>query len=175
MSWLILLSVVAVLLAAIVVPRSTGSSAYTVLTVSMRPSLPPGTLVVAKPVPPSELRVGDVVTYQIRSGEPEVVTHRITAVTPTLGGELMFTTQGDANPVGDEKPVKAGQIRGVLWYSVPFVGFVNSWLSGEQRIWAVGTAAVLLLGYAAFMCTAAVAESIKKRRHPKPRRVAQAP
>lgn len=174
-SWLALLSTVALLLAAVIVPRMAGSSAYTVLTVSMLPELPPGTLIITKPVPPSKLRVGDAVTYQIRSGEPDVVTHRITAVTPTLGGDLLFTTQGDANPVPDEKPVQAGQIRGVLWYSIPFVGFANSWLTGDQRIWAVGTTATLLLGYAAFMLVAAIAESIKKRRRGKPLSKVQAP
>lgn len=102
-SWLVLFSILAVLLAAVVVPRRTGSSAYTVLTMSMRPSLSPGTLVITKPVAPADLKVGDAVTYQIHSGAPDVVTHRITSVSPTLGGELLFTTQGDANPAADEK------------------------------------------------------------------------
>jgi signal peptidase len=137
--------------------------------------MPPGTLVITRPVRAADLKVGDAVTYQIRSGEPDVVTHRITSVSPTLGGELLFTTQGDANPVPDEKPVKAGQIRGAVWYSIPLVGFVNSWLSGEQRIWAVGTGAVALLGYSAFMCTGAVVEAMKQRRRAKALTTAQAP
>ncbi|WP_104138080.1 signal peptidase I [Arthrobacter sp. ZGTC131] len=174
-SWFVLFSVLGVLLAAVVVPRLTGSSAYTVLTTSMRPSLSPGTLVITKPVAPEDLKVGDAVTYQIRSGAPDVVTHRITSVSPTLGAELLFTTQGDANPAADEKPVKAGQIRGAVWYSIPLVGFVNSWLSGEQRIWAVGIAAAALLGYSAFMCIGAVAEATQKRRRGVARPTAEAP
>lgn len=174
-SWLVLFSILAVLLAAVVVPRLTGSSAYTVLTMSMRPSMPPGTLVITKSVTPADLKVGDAVTYQIRSGEPDVVTHRITSVSQTLGGELLFTTQGDANPAADEKPVKAGQIRGAVWYSIPLVGFINSWLSGEQRIWAVAAAAAALLGYSAFMCTAAVVESSRKRRRTEATETAGAP
>jgi signal peptidase len=169
-SWVLLLSMLALLVATIAVPKATGSTPYTVLTGSMRPGMPPGSLVVTRPVEAADLKVGDAITYQMRSGEPEVVTHRIISISRTLGGEALFTTQGDANPVPDETNVKAGQIRGAVWYSIPLLGYVNSWLTGEQHIWAVGIAVALLLGYAAFMCIAAVVES---RRSPRGRDPAQ--
>jgi signal peptidase len=138
----------------------------------MRPGMPPGSLVVTRPIQASELKVGDAITYQIRSGEPEVVTHRIKSISRTLGGEALFTTQGDANPGPDEKPVKAAQIRGVVWYSIPLVGYVNSWLTGEQHILAIGVTVVVLLGYSALMCSAAVVESRRSKaaskRRPEP-------
>ena len=167
-SWVLLLTMLALLVATIAVPKVTGSTPYTVLTGSMRPGMPPGSLVVTRPVQAAQLKVGDAITYQMRSGEPEVVTHRITAVSRTLGGETLFTTQGDANPVPDEKPVKAGQIRGAVWYSIPLLGYVNSWLTGEQHIWAVGMAAALLLGYAVFMCSAAVVETRRSKQKAAP-------
>lgn len=163
-SWMLLLTVVALLVAMIGLPRATGATPYTVLTGSMRPTMPPGSLVVTKPIEASGLKVGDAITYQIRSGEPEVVTHRIISSSQTLGGETLFTTQGDANPQPDEEPVKAGQIRGVVWYSIPFAGYLNSLLTGEQRTWAVGSAAVLLLGYAVFMGVSAMMDTRKARR-----------
>ena len=167
-SWMLLLSIAALLIAMIGLPRVTGATPYTVLTGSMRPGMPPGSLVVTKPVEAGKLKVGDAITYQLRSGEPEVVTHRITSLSQTLGGETLFTTQGDANPGPDEKPVKAAQIRGVVWYSIPLVGYVNSWLTGEQRIWAVGIAVALLLGYAVYMCISAIVESRSSKRRPEP-------
>lgn len=160
-SWMLLLTIVALLVAMIGLPRVTGATPYTVLTGSMRPTMPPGSLVVTKPIEAGELKVGDAITYQIRSGEPEVVTHRIISLAQTLGGETLFTTQGDANPHPDEKPVKAAQIRGVVWYSIPFAGYLNSLLTGEQRIWAVGSAVVLLLGYAVFMGIGATMDARK--------------
>jgi signal peptidase len=163
-SWMLLLTVVALLVAMIGLPRATGATPYTVLTGSMRPTMPPGSLAVTKPIEASGLKVGDAITYQIRSGEPEVVTHRIISSSQTLGGETLFTTQGDANPQPDEEPVKAGQIRGVVWYSIPFAGYLNSLLTGEQRTWAVGSAAVLLLGYAVFMGVSAMMDTRKARR-----------
>ncbi|WP_458111600.1 signal peptidase I [Arthrobacter sp. R1-13] len=160
-SWMLLLTIVTLLVAMIGLPRATGATPYTVLTGSMRPTMPPGSLVVTKPVEASELKVGDAITYQLRSGEPEVVTHRIISLSQTLGGETLFTTQGDANPHPDEKPVKAGQIRGVVWYSIPFAGYLNSLLTGEQRIWGVGSAVILLLGYAVFMGVGAMMDARK--------------
>lgn len=162
-SWVLLLSMLALLTATVVLPRVAGATPYTVLTGSMRPGMPPGSLVVTRPVAPENLKTGDAITYQLRSGEPEVVTHRIIAVSTTFKGEQLFKTQGDANPSPDDKPVKAGQIRGVVWYSLPLLGYVNTWLTGEQHIWAVGISAVLLLGYAAYMCTSAVVDSRKAK------------
>lgn len=150
-SWMLLLTIVALLVAMIGLPKVIGATPYTVLTGSMRPTMPPGSLVVTKPVETDKLKVGDAITYQLHSGEPEVVTHRIIALSQTLGGETLFTTQGDANPHPDEKPVKAAQIRGVVWYTIPLAGYLNSLLKGEQRIWAVTSAVILLLGYAVFM------------------------
>jgi signal peptidase len=171
-SWVLLLSMFSLLVVMVAVPRLTGSTPYTVLTGSMRPGMPPGSLVVTRPIQASELKVGDAITYQIRSGEPEVVTHRIKSISRTLGGEALFTTQGDANPGPDEKPVKAAQIRGVVWYSIPLVGYVNSWLTGEQHILAIGVTVVVLLGYSALMCSAAVVESRRSKaaskRRPEP-------
>jgi signal peptidase len=158
-SWMLLLTIATLLVATMGVPRVTGATPYTVLTGSMRPTMPPGTLVVTKPIEAGKLKVGDAITYQIRSGQPEVVTHRIISIAQTLRGESLFTTQGDANPHPDENPVKAAQIRGVVWYSIPFAGYLNSLLTGEQRIWAVGSTAIFLLGYAVFMGIGAMMEA----------------
>lgn len=149
-SWLAFFLVLALIAVMIVVPRLTGSTAYTVLTGSMRPSLPPGTLIVVKPLEPEDIRIGDVMTYQLESGESEVVTHRVVGIGATTDGEQRFTLRGDANNTDDE-PVIAQQIRGSLRYSVPYLGYVNSALSGEQRIWLTRVAVGGLLAYALVM------------------------
>ena len=55
LAWLVILGAVAVLLVAVVVPRVAGATPYTVLTGSMAPAYPPGTLVVVRPVDPGDL------------------------------------------------------------------------------------------------------------------------
>ncbi|AJT40446.1 signal peptidase I [Psychromicrobium lacuslunae] len=158
LSWLLLLLVLAAVLATIVVPRIGGAQSYTVLTGSMEPGLPPGTLAVVKPIDPAELAIGDIVTYQIKSGEPAVVTHRVIAVTASTDGQLRFITQGDANNAPDEQSVRPVQIRGKLWYSLPLVGYLNTAISGEAHIWLLWIAVAGLLGYAAFMLVSAYLE-----------------
>lgn len=144
----ILVVILAIAAAAIVVPALTGSTALTVLTSSMTPNLPPGTLIVVRPTDPDDIHPGDVVTYQLRSDEPEVVTHRVIQRTALADGQLIFITQGDANPMPDETPVQEVQIRGTLWYAVPYLGWVSAWLTGPWKTWAIPLAAFLLFGYA---------------------------
>ena len=147
-TWLLLLFLVGILLAAIVVPKVSGAQPYTVLTSSMKPKYPPGTLIVVRKVDVSTLAIGDVVTYQIRSGEPGVITHRIVGFTFDQKGNRLLTTQGDAVPVPDERPVQAAQVRGKLWYSIPYLGYVNNWITGSTRLIVVYVIAGALVLYA---------------------------
>lgn len=149
-SWLALFVVLSLVAVMIIIPRAGGATAYTVLTGSMRPDYPPGSLVVVRPVPLEEIQIGDVVTYQMKSGEPGVVTHRVVSLARTLGGEQQFILRGDANNV-DDTPVVAAQIRGELWYSMPWLGYVNIALNGKQRIWLTWVAIGGLLTYSVLM------------------------
>jgi signal peptidase len=167
--WLVLLVVAAFVAATVAVPRLTGGTAYTVTSGSMRPTLPPGTLIVTRPADPTVLGIGDVITYQAVSGQPAVVTHRIIGVGYTAGGEATYRTRGDANDTTDARPVRAVQVRGQLWYAVPWVGYLNTWVNGRYRSALVYSASALLLGYAGWMFVSAV----RDRRRP-PRRAQRA-
>lgn len=134
-------------LALVVVPMLTGSQTYSVLTSSMAPKYAPGTFLVVKPVPYEELRVGDIITYQIESGSPAVITHRISAIGADQNGEIVFTTKGDNNDVEDELPVREIQVKGKLFYAVPFVGFIANGLGNSDRGAMAQWGAVALMGY----------------------------
>lgn len=150
----LLVLILAIAAAVIGVPALVGGTAMTVLTQSMEPNLPPGTLVVIRPTPVDEIEVGDVITYQIRSGEAAVVSHRVISKT-YAEGELTFLTQGDNNDAADPDPVQPLQIRGTLWYSLPLLGWVNNVLNGANRPIVIGVAAGALFVYAAGMVFAA--------------------
>lgn len=163
-SWLLLFVAVAVLAALVVVPRLAGATPYTVLTGSMEPTLSPGTLIVVKDVPPTELRAGDVITFQIESDNPAVNTHRITQVVYDAQGTPRFQTQGDANNAPDRDLLVPEQIRGSLWYSVPYLGHVNSALTGDLRGVLVTVAVGGLGVYALWMFGSSIADSRRSRR-----------
>jgi signal peptidase len=148
MTWMVILFVSAVVTIAVLVPRLTGATPYVVLTGSMQPQMPPGTLVVVKPVDADEITTGTVLTYQLESGKPTVVTHRVTSVGVDGKGELRFGTKGDANKEPDTRQVMPVQIKGERWYYVPYLGYVTSVITGEQRQIGLVTVVVGLFGYA---------------------------
>jgi signal peptidase len=158
LAFVLLLAVLVVL-----VPAVTRSTPYTILTSSMEPGLPPGTLVIVKPVEPVDIKIGTVITYQLDSGEPAVVTHRVVEIQgPNLpGADPSFITKGDANSAPDAKPVMAVQLRGEVWYSVPLIGWVNNIVNGDLRAVVIPVVAGLLFLYAGWSI---VTSRIDKRR-----------
>ncbi|RDI20485.1 signal peptidase [Rhodococcus sp. AG1013] len=163
-SWLLLIAMVGILALTIVIPRIVGATPYTVLTGSMKPTYPPGTLIVVRPQDPQTLAVGDPITFQWESGKPDVVTHRITQVRRTSQGELTFVTHGDNNPSPDERPVVPEQVRGKVWYSVPYVGYVNNYITGKQRSVLLVVVVGGLLIYAVSMFVSSGLDKARKRR-----------
>lgn len=156
--------VVLIAVMAIVLPAATGSAPMTILTGSMTPTYPPGTLIIVKPVDPSTLSIGDPITYQIESGKPAVVTHRIIAITSISDGTRTFTTKGDANSAADENPVLPVQVRGKVWYSIPYLGWINTVVNGESRAWLIPLIAAALFLYAGYMAASGIAGVVKRRR-----------
>ncbi len=159
---LVILVGAAALLAGVIVPRLTGATPYTVLSGSMEPRYPVGTLLVVRPS--DDVALGDVVTYQLESGKPEVVSHRVVGVGFTRDGEPAYTTQGDANAEPDRAAVRPVQIRGELWYAVPWLGRVSTLASGAQRQGAVTVIAVLLAAYAAWQAIRSAGERIERKK-----------
>ena len=148
----------------IVIPALTGGTALTVLTQSMEPRLPPGTLIVIRPTAIDDIKIGDVVTYQIKSGQPAVVSHRVVSRSVDTTGRTTFTTKGDNNDLPDAGPVQKAQIRGTLWYSIPWLGYVNNLVGGQGRSLLVPLIAAALFIYAGYMFTGSVVGSWKKKR-----------
>ena len=159
---LALVALIAVLVIAL--PMLTKSTPYTVLTSSMTPSYPAGTLVVVKPTDVQQIRIGDVVTYQITSNQPAVVTHRVIQIVEptTAAGTMSFITKGDANSLPDAAPVKPVQVRGVVWYAVPYIGWVNNVVNGDARNAIVPIVAGGLFLYAGFMGASTIVDRRRK-------------
>jgi signal peptidase len=151
----------------IIIPKILGATPLTILTSSMEPGLPPGTLVVVAPVEPEDIRIGDVITYQIESGQPEVVTHRVTEVVTSTYGETSFVLQGDNNAEPDP-PVMAIQLQGKLVYSLPWVGHLSSVLNGPSRATVLPIIAAAMVAYAVISIALGLV-SLAKRRKGTPR------
>ncbi len=149
---------------AIVVPAATGSVPMTVLTGSMTPAYPPGTLIIVQPVEASNIRIGDSITYQIESGKPAVVTHRVVSISSATDGTINFQTKGDANNTVDEKSVIPEQIRGKVWYALPYLGYVNTAVNGEARGWLIPLIAIGLFLYVGYLAASGIVSRVRKSR-----------
>lgn len=164
LSAVLLLFVVGLALMLIVVPKVTGSIPLTVLTSSMEPGLPPGTLVIVKPIDPKDIVIGDIVTYQIESGVPGVITHRVIDIATSSNGDRTFIFQGDNNDAPDENPVLPVQIQGKVWYSIPYAGYLNSTVNGSNRSWIIPVIAGALFVYATYMIVSGIYSAYRVRR-----------
>jgi len=98
-----------------------GHSVMRVATGSMTPGLPINTVIVTRHVEPSELRVGNVVTF--RTNEERTITHRIYHIYENYQnhGDYGFRLIGDANGgVADDVVHPAEDLIGrVIYYSYP--------------------------------------------------------
>lgn len=121
----------------------------TMLTGSMRPHFPPGSVVVVTEAPTSTLQAGDVITFNAPTEDKRVVTHRVTSVDRS-GAKPKVITKGDANNADDpwgpftiDSPT-VWQARG----AVPFAGHAIATLR-DPRVQLAMTRVIplLLLGW----------------------------
>jgi signal peptidase len=159
----VLVLVVALAALVILLPLAVGGNALTVLTSSMAPKYPAGTLIVTRPTPIDDIRVGDVLTYQIESGKPAVISHRVITRSVSSDGSTTFITQGDNNADADPNPVQEVQVKGTLWYAIPQLGWVNNAISGESRGLLVPVVSGGLFAYAAYLFVSALISRRKRR------------
>ena len=86
---------------------------------SMEPGLPIGSVVVSERVDATAVSVGDVVTTDRFNG-PGTVTHRVVDV--ALGSsQTVLTLKGDANGGVDREPYEVREV-GVMRLAIPYVG-----------------------------------------------------
>jgi signal peptidase len=116
-----------------------------VLTGSMQPHLPIGSVTIAKPVPASTIRVGDVITFKPPGTEHMTITHRVARI-DERHGERLFTTKGDANDTRDPWTLTIpGQV-GKNVADVPYVGYAAVYAARPQvRAAAIALFTLLLL------------------------------
>lgn len=145
------------------IPKATGSRPLTVLSGSMQPAFNPGDVVIVKPIDTKNLQIGQVITFQAESGKPELTTHRITSVVFTGEGR-QYLTRGDANGANDPVPVKPEQIRGTVWYSVPYVGHAAVWFAGDTVRTVIDLGALALILYGGYLVASGALD--RRRRRP---------
>jgi signal peptidase len=112
---------------------------------SMAPKYPAGSVVVAQPITPDQLRVGQVITFK-PVGEPTQVTHQIVALKPLPQTDengdpvvengrpvynLFAQTKGFGNPEVDPNMTPVGNVRYLVVQGYPGLG---EWLLWSRTL-----------------------------------------
>ncbi|MCL2670432.1 MAG: signal peptidase I [Clostridiales bacterium] len=140
----ILTSIVLIVALAMVIPWLFGVQPKVVLTGSMEPNLPVGSLVYVVPVSAEEdLAVGDIITYPGVEGGKDV-THRVNRI-ETEEGIKKFYTKGDANEDEDGPPQLFGNILGTVEVFVPIIGYALALLLTTSGKVIAATICVILV------------------------------
>jgi len=115
---------------AFVAIRVAGLGTFIVTGGSMEPSIHKGSLVLVQPVSPSEVRVGDVITFQQYD---QTTTHRVVGISRDERG-LVIKTKGDANVVADPEDKIFPEQVGIVRLAVPVAGTVAASVQAYWRL-----------------------------------------
>ena len=170
-----LLVIVMVILAVLLVGvRVVGLTPYAVLSGSMEPTYHVGALIYVKDVAPADITVGMPITFVVnedlllathRVVDIEVITTRQEQVLDEAGNPVLddegnpvveeipldeptyyFQTKGDANDAVDGTPVHYKNVVGTPVFSIPYLGYLSSWLQTRQgMIMGICIALVLVI------------------------------
>ncbi len=112
-----------------------GFRSLVVVSGSMEPLLRPGDLVVDRMICPSDLRIGDVVTFRDPTDAATLVTHRVRDV--QLDGDIYaVTTKGDASNALQHWTIRADGRLGRVVLRIPVIGRPIFW--GRSRLGVAG-------------------------------------
>lgn len=176
--WSVITTIVVILIVflaiALVGVRVIGLTPYTVLSGSMEPTYHVGALIYVKEVAPSEVEVGDPITFVVNE-DLLVATHRVVEIDVQTSrqqtivdenGEAMvdaegnpiyeevpldepayyFTTKGDANDAVDGSQVYYKNLLGEPVFTIPYLGYLSSWIQTKKgMIISINVALILLL------------------------------
>lgn len=171
----------------VVIPKIAGAVPVTILSDSMAPYMPVGSLAIVQPnsplsrdeitaLTPDEIRavssyknlqLGAIVVYQPDRNNPTIIIHRLVKMSAHRGGVMEYTTKGDNNRVPDRDTVADYQIRGTVWYHLPPpIGTFNTWLNHDKTNRTVAIIGIAVVGYlwALFLFARVIWRYRKRRR-----------
>ena len=133
-----LIVILAILLGGV---RLVGLRPFAVLSGSMEPAYHVGALIYVKSCDPSEVKVGDPITF-VLDEELNVATHRVIEIDAET---QHFYTKGDANDAPDGSPVHFNNLIGRPVFTIPRLGYFSNWITNPPGMYIAITAAGVFL------------------------------
>lgn len=125
-----------------------GFRTFTVMSGSMEPEYPVGSMIYVKPINYKSLKVGDVISY-VANNDKTIVTHRIVAIERDSKDPetLRFKTQGDANSAPDANLVHYKNVLGTPVIIIPHIGYFAHNIQQPPGIYIALVVGTLLLAW----------------------------
>lgn len=137
----LLVALVIILALLLVGARLFGLQVFTVLSGSMEPTFQTGSLIYVKPVEASEVKVGEPISFVLNESLT-VATHRVIDIDSE---KQHFYTKGDANNVADGAPVHFKNLIGTPIFTIPYLGYLQSYISKPPGMYLAIAGGALLL------------------------------
>lgn len=124
----------------LVLPKIFGNNPVVVLSSSMTPNYPVGTIVYYHSIQKEKIKVNDVITFKTTNNK--FVTHRVNKLV-----DNKFETKGDANNSPDAKLVDYKDVVGkVAPISIPYLGYYVEFINTNFYI-VIGVVIILVLEF----------------------------
>ena len=104
---------------------------YVIVSQSMVPTININDAIVVKRENDSNYDIGDIISFFSTEYDRDgiVVTHRVVKKDTLSSNYSNYTTKGDNNPVPDKKRTNTSNIYGKVYFVIPKLGYVQSFLS----------------------------------------------
>ena len=123
--------VVIALCSLLVLPGIFGYHMYHVLSGSMEPEMPVGSLIYVHEEKPEDIEEQDIIAFYSSLEESGIITHRVVKNNIVSG---TFITKGDANDKEDPVPIPYDNFIGRVIKTVPYVGKVLTCMTSMYEI-----------------------------------------
>jgi signal peptidase I len=121
---LLLLGVVMIFTIFVYVAPHFGWNVDEVISGSMSPTIPVGSLVIYTPMKTGRVIIGDIIVFKI-DPDANMICHRAVGFNAS---ELTYTTKGDANDSVDPFVVPAANVKGIITFHMPKIGYLIKFL-----------------------------------------------
>lgn len=130
-------------------PSVFGYHIFQVSSGSMEPELMTGDVILDKEVDPSEIQVGDIITYKGMKGDLEnkIVTHKVKEVKITSDGRRHFITQGIAKGAIEDPEFDESYVIGKYQRKIPLLNHLYTFFLSDYGLIAFVGLIVILFAY----------------------------
>ena len=113
---------------------------FNIVSGSMEPTLEINDVVVVQKCEPSQLQIGDIITFQ---QDGRTISHRILDITEEKG-TIKFETKGDNNEFKDPELVEVGQVYGKVLFKIDNIGKAVSYIQNARGFINIAIFAIIV-------------------------------